>query len=371
LKLSQILHSKKWIAAWAIFLVIFILLFVFVSYLLRPINSNRRNIAGYYAETTNTLDMVYIGGSACFVFWMPYEAWNQYGFTSYNFACNSLPASNFKASIQEVLKTQDPSLLIIDARSFEYMDRKGLTEVYIRNFADSTNYSWDRLMFLNQYVPTQLNEGEDNNFWNYCFDIAKYHTLWKSLGQLEWPGETVWKYADNHESQPYKGYEFITDAYEVISQPDYAQITSQRPFNDQVDSVLTELLDYCSTLDCEILFIVSPYAETEEQKELYNYLEEQTKLFGYDFIDTNDYIEEIGLDYSTDFYNETHTNALGAKKYTDFLSAYLHENYSLPDHRNDSDYSSWQQGYENWEQDLNEWQQKIKDNIAQGNTASE
>ena len=43
----------------------------------------------------------------------------------------------------------------------------------------------------------------------------------------------------------------------------------------------------------------------------------------------------IDLDPETDFYNRGHVNFYGAEKFTDVLAAYLHENYDLPDRRND------------------------------------
>ena len=72
-----------------IFLVLFVLIFIFLTYIMKPINVNLKNIAGFYSEDKNSLDMVYIGGSAAFVYWQPLKAYEDEGITSYNFAINS------------------------------------------------------------------------------------------------------------------------------------------------------------------------------------------------------------------------------------------------------------------------------------------
>lgn len=40
----------------------------------------------------------------------------------------------------------------------------------------------------------------------------------------------------------------------------------------------------------------------------------------------------LGLDYSTDFHNATHTNEVGAIKVTDYLSDIFKAMYDTPDH---------------------------------------
>lgn len=53
----------------------------------------------------------------------------------------------------------------------------------------------------------------------------------------------------------------------------------------------------------------------------------------------------IGLDYSTDFHNATHTNEFGAIKVTDYLSDIFEAMYDTPDHRGDKKYRSWEESF--------------------------
>lgn len=348
--------KKKWLLRWCAFLLIFSLLFQFISYLVRPVNTyNRLNIVDYYHEQKNTLDMVYIGGSAAFVYWMPYEAWSEYGIVSKVFAYNSIPADAIKASIQEALKTQSPDLLVLDARPFQYRENIGLQEVYIRNFSDSIHYSWNRAKFLFKAIPL-LNDGELNNFNDYFFDISKYHNLWKTVNQ------SSWKLALNEpiDTDDIKfGFQFIRKI-EPVPEPLWMNIQKQKPVNSVTNRILQELMDYCKTLEQKVLFVVSPFGETEEQKKTYNYIESIITQNGFEFLNTNDYIDAMKLDYTHDFYNVSHVNALGAKKYTSFLGAYIQEHYVLPNRKEDPAYSQWNEVYPQWKLYLDDMTQKIQ-----------
>ena len=44
--------------------------------------------------------------------------------------------------------------------------------------------------------------------------------------------------------------------------------------------------------------------------------------------------------------NFAHLNVYGATKYTLWFSKYLKENYELPNHKNDVNYSSWSSEYD-------------------------
>lgn len=111
-----IIKSLKIIA----FLLSFTLLFITVSYAMRS-GIHFPNIR-YGMQPADTLDVVYVGGSSCFTFWAPMEAYARHGFTSYNFAHNAMQAQVEKYCIMEALKSQSPELLIVDVRAFEYGD---------------------------------------------------------------------------------------------------------------------------------------------------------------------------------------------------------------------------------------------------------
>ena len=62
----------------------------------------------------------------------------------------------------------------------------------------------------------------------------------------------------------------------------------------------------------------------------------------------------------TDFRDADHLNYLGAKKATDYMTAYLKKNYSLEDHRGDRRYRLW----EEMEYDYETVEEQVKKNAG-------
>ena len=112
------------------------------------------------------------------------------------------------------------------------------------------------------------------------------------------------------------------------------------------------------------LFIVSPNTMTEEKQAQYNYIADIVEEGGYRFLNLNDYYEEIGVDFSTDFYDYGgHANAIGAEKCSRFLGEYLKENYDFEDKRGQAAYASWDEAYEEWSRRNEEAQAVIRERI--------
>ena len=111
---------------------------------------------------------------------------------------------------------------------------------------------------------------------------------------------------------------------------------------------LAELLEYCDTLDCQILFVDAPYVMTKEQREKSNTIASVIKDAGYPLLEfnTEEYYEKLDLDFSRDYYDKRHVNYLGAVKYTRVFSRYLEKNYNLEEYQNAEDPDYWSTAYD-------------------------
>lgn len=324
----------------SLFSAVFVCIFTFYSYLFRPTSIDRQIISGFYAEKSDTLDAVYIGGSVCFVSWSPLQAYHDKGIASYNYAANTMQADTLIYCIKDVLKTQSPKLLIIDARPFQYRDgEQPPTEVAIRNTSDAMMYSMNRTDMLINIVPSVLHE----NVFNYLLDIAKYHDLWKNLSKDNF------LFSSNAVENRRKGFYFIANKAPVTPPAGNTLVVESVPPRDDTVAILEELLAYCKGIDPKVLFVVAPYCETNADKKVYNYAGKVIKDNGFDFIDFNDFTGQMGLDYNEDLYNKDHLSIYGAKKYTNYLAEIISEKYDLPDRRADSQYDSWLGQFEAWD----------------------
>lgn len=350
---------KKVVKA-SVFLLVVAFAFIHVSYALRPHESSFLHIQTYGMQPKDSIDVVYFGGSSCFTYWAPMEAWAQYGFTSFNFANNTMPAQLEKYCLIEALKKQSPKLLVVDVRPFEYAeDFKDnnpknpmlmFDDAPIRNFSDSFRYSFNRFQMIENGIP------KENDRMNYHFDIAKYHTNLTAL-----LAKNNWKYAFNRpddNSKNFGGFDFCI-LHDVIERTDNRNIMEELPLSDTLDPIYLDLVNYCTSLDTNVLFIVPPYAESEENHRKHNYMGRVAEENGITFLDCNDIFDEIGLDVQTDFYNGNHTEIFGAKKYTKWLGQYMQNAFGLPDRRGESKYAEWDAAYDIWVTKSSEAEQAV------------
>ena len=81
-----------------------------------------------------------------------------------------------------------------------------------------------------------------------------------------------------------------------------------------------------------------------------------------DYIDFNMLTAQLKIDLSKSFRdNGTHMNYTGAKKVTDYLGAYIAENYNLADLRGDKSYSYWDDSYNNFVAQMKQTDEKQRE----------
>ena len=325
------------------FLISTAIIYIALTYYRKPDSVDLQNIAGFYGEKENTLDVVYIGGSASFVYWEPLKAYEDAGITSYLFGANSISAELYEYMVREVYSKQNPNLIIIDARAFEYRDDYfEPNDISYYNVLTGTPLNKNKINFINKNVPKYLNQ----NVNDFIFDLNKYHTS-NSLVSVKDRYRIMKQTYKNRK----KGFFFVPKAQRQQKQK--TKTKEIKELSKETTQILEDLITELKKHDAEVLFIVSPYVETKEEKKEYNYIEKIITESGYDFLDTNDYIKEMKIDYDTDFYNYNHVNIFGAEKYTTYLTKYLKNNYKLLDRRIDKNYKSW-------DKLLNDWNEQVK-----------
>jgi len=334
-----------------VFLMIFAVSFIKVSYVLRvQVGEDETYIPTYILQPKDSIDVVYIGPSSARRYWAPTEAFGQYGFTSFSFSSNGMPAQVEKYAIIEALKKQSPKLVVVDLKPFENAENLDMNtgqmimfrEAYIRNVTDSVYYSLSRMNAIENVVP------EENHRLNYHFDIAKYHTNLTALVSKD-----NWAYAfretvNGNDTTDFGGFGKIYIGHEIIKKTDNGNITEELPLSDSLNRIFLDLVSYCANLDTNVMFIIPPSSESEENHQKHNYMNRILDENGIPFLDCNGVFDEIGMDAEIDFYNNSHTNIYGAIKYTKWLGQYLKDTYNLPDRRGDSRYTNWDSAYGQW-----------------------
>lgn len=344
---------KKQLFQAVVFLAIFFIILTHLTYIIRTSGDLKARFAGFYAEPDNTIDAILIGSSPVYPYYAAPKIWADYGITTYPLSTNNQRPKAAKYLIQEAEKTQNPSLYIFEMRMYLASD-EDLTQnmAFTRGVTDNMKYSWNRIQTINALVD------DVSERYTYYFDIFKYHSNWKTIvmpSQL-----AAFRYENKH---PLKGH-FLSDEVGPSEMADYSWVTERQAIPADEEEVLRELLEYLKEHEMNALFIVSPNTMTYEKQAQYNYIADIIEPYGYHFLNFNDYYEEIGVDFATDFYDYGgHANAIGAEKCTAFLGKYLHENYEFEDKRTSAGYESWDESYQRWSQELEEAKAAIYERI--------
>lgn len=350
--MSQGMKQKfKNVLKLVVFICIAFFVFSRVTYLFREVSCSRDNITGFDKE--GDLDVVCIGASTMVEYYQPLTAWNEYGYTSYNYATLYGQIDLYWKYMDRVLETHDPDLFVVDLRMLTTLD-EDVYEQGVRFWSDSLPVlSADRCLSLYDYFKRHtLGEAEEKV--PYYFDIAKYHTNTTALGS-----EDNWRYISNTGKAQYKGYVF-SDVHHFFDEP-VVNTEEKAELTQMQSKVLYHLLDYCKKKDLEVLFVVCPYIVLEEDQKVYNTVKDIVASYGYNYVNANEYYNEIGLDFATDLKNINHVNSIGAEKYTRFLGGYIMKTYNISTHTEDDSYAQWNEEYERFAKEL----ETVKTNVYQ------
>lgn len=353
--------KRKKVIKWIFLSIMFIFLsyhfLKIMRYIMIPESMNMRTMSGFYTERKNSLDVICLGGSALGEYYEPLRAFEKEGIASYDYGVQGIQAESYKYLIKEALKTQSPKLIVIDARAFQYRElERRPKEADYRYVASGLKMSQNKIDFINDNIEKYLQQDPTS----YYFDLMKYH---RNLKNEKIDDQLKMAYGKYH--NPWKGFFQLVEIWTKFENREKQQTEERVVLADESKEILLDLLEFLPTTDCEYLFVVSPYVQTEWQKKKYNYIEDIIREHGYEFVDFNDYYEEIDLDFTTDFYDQNHVNIFGSEKFTDFFAKYLKEHYELPNRRNEGAYLDWYEGIPEWKEKVEHTKEVIQKQIEE------
>ena len=323
------------------FLTIMVSCLLLQQYVLRNVDHNSLRVEGFYQEERDSLDAVFIGASDIYTSFMPGRAYEKYGFTSYLLASESITSEGVITAVKEVVRTQHPGLIIIEANAFLYGDSDNETnEGHVHKFFDNLPFSINKLNYIQKKVPIEQK-------WEYFFPLIKYHGLWTEL-----PDRV--NMMQSNLSLDVRGYNhlkgFRTTA--KIFKSDTPSLNSQLSDAGELDldpelqQNLFDLLDYSKEQNLNVLFVRAPHFVTDktyDRVKRSNKMASILKERGFSYYSFENNTAAIGIDDSRDFYSEDHMNVYGAIKFTDFLADCLVNGENLRiDPQTDSQKAMWE-----------------------------
>ena len=294
----------------------------------------------FYQQDEDTVDVIYFGTSATQRAYVIPETFHDHGVAAYSMACGTQPFVLTKYLMQEALKTQTPDLFIVELRG-TCQTKDSIWDVAVRRMLDSMKMSSTKRDAIKAVIA--YSEGGENSIdtsgWSYYFPFLKFHGRWNPSKQP--------KYFDNIDY--YKGYTLDHGVCFKVRPIDSIPATDiESKIAPETEDVLTDLLDYCDTIDTKVLFVISPYECTKYGMERLNYSQAIVEERGYECLNflSPEKKEMLGLHDESCYYNREHLNVYGSRMYTEYLTNYIQSNYGVPDRRGDSKYDSWEHEYE-------------------------
>lgn len=265
------------------------------------------------AEPADTLDILSIGNSNLYASFSPLDLWKSHGYAAYNVGEPMVDIYHTATLLSDILEKQHPRLLIIEADVL---------------FQRSQDTEYDAA------IAAAVDE---------AFPAVQFHNRWKSLGRSDF----TQKPRNNWKSRK-KGYLLLkgTEAY-IPSSSSYTVKESIHPL---IAACADRILSQCRERDIQVLITAAPCKawNASRHQAVQHYADKRD----IPFLDLAQNSDAYGFSWDTDSSDGGfHLNHRGAQKLTAYLGGYLEDHYTLPDHRGEAAYASWDTDYQAYQKD--------------------
>ncbi len=284
----------------------------------------------FYEQEKDSVDVLILGSSHAFEDINTGILWDDYGIASYILGGSVQPLWNSYYNLVEALKTQHPSLILLEGYCTSLpVDYNDTTRIIKNTYG--MHWSMNKINALKASAPQEL--------WPSLFlEYTQYHNRYSEMTSEDFlpdqgnPLFTNWKgFACNMDTLPY-------------TTPDVHEITDCLDLNPKAEDYYRRTIELAQSENIPIFIVISPYPSiSEDEQRMFNQAQKIAQEYAVPFINYNLLLEEIGIDYSSDAGDPVHLNFRGNQKYTRYLGQYIKENYEIADHRNDAAYASWQE----------------------------
>ena len=313
---------KKIILKSVIFLTILLLILIILSKIVEPKNNTKKagitkgrmRQTAILAEPENTIDVIFAGDSEAYTSYIPLEAWNQYGFTSYVCGSPGQKLPSVMMILYEALQKQQPKIVMLETNTI--YKRAPLTTP------------------LTQIAAKLL-------------PVFQYHNRWKTLNEDDFFGEV--KYTKKLRD---KGF-YMSNVIKSGKNKQYMTNSTKKAKVPKSNKLYVQAIKkYCDSKGIELILYSSP-SVVNWNKPRHNGIEQLARELDVEYIDMNMYQDEIKINWKKDSRDEgDHLNYTGSLKASKFLADYLNKK-NLPDHRNDITYKSWKKSYSKYIKEVN------------------
>ena len=273
----------------------------------------------YYKETTDH-DVIFIGDCEVYENFSPITLWENYGVTSYIRGSPQQLIWHSYYTLKDTLQHETPKAVVFNVLSMQYGEPQ--SEAYNRMALD------DLPLSLNKIQAVLASKTEEESLLSYIFPFFRYHSRWSELTSSDF------KYLFDQDVLSHNGFLMRADVKGVDALPEPKKLNNYQ-FSDICYEYLDKIRLLCEEKGIQLILIKAPglwphwYEQWDQQMVGY------AAQYDLTYINFLDHINEIGLDYSQDTYDQgLHLNLSGAEKLSDYFGPILRE-AGVPDRRED------------------------------------
>jgi len=278
-----------------------------------------------YYDGAMDQDVIFIGDCEVYSNFSPITLWEDFGITSYVRGSPQQLIWQSYYILEDTLRhaQKTPRVVVFNVLSMQYDEPQ--YEPYNRLTLDGMRWSPSKLKAI------AASRTDDEDWLSYILPFFRYKDRWRDLSS-----EDV-RYFFSDPRVSVNGFMIRADTDPVDFIPDPLPRRNYQ-FGDNAYSYLERMTLLARENGIELVLVKAPvlyphwYAQWDEQ--IKSFANKNDLIY----INLLEYIEDIGLDFSTDTFDAgLHLNVYGAERLSRFFGEFLKEQLDLPDHRQEAE----------------------------------
>ena len=256
------------------------------------------------------LDTIFIGTSHQFCSIDPTLLYEEYGISSFMMATAAQPVGLSYYAAMEAIELQEPELIVLEA-NYCANDVMTMADGMSHMFFDGMPNTKAKHLALQDFV-------EKDKWLYYYFDFFYYHNRWKELSNQDFLSQVNDKRGG-----------FVSEKVGYYWEIPVVDKSEKKPMPEKTKEYLDKLIALCREKEVDLVVYVAPFLGMDQNPETVEAVYEMQKVYNWlgDYLAQENVayhnlfyeLDEIGLDYTTDFYDPMHCNYLGQEKITRYM----------------------------------------------------
>ena len=279
-------------------------------------------LSQYYRESGDH-DVIFIGDCEVYANFTPMEMYREQGITAYVRGSSQQLIWQSYYVLKETLEYETPKVVVLNVNAMRYSEP--VSEAFHRLTIDKMRWSDEKVGIIRASMM------EEETFLSYVFPILRYHSRFDELTKEDF------QYFLRTKDNTWNGHLVNQNVLPVESLPT-KRVLADYTFGDICWDYLEKMRQLCGDNGVELILIKAPSVYPYWYEEYDTQIQEYADKNGLAFYNFLDYVEEIGIDYQLDTYDEgLHLNLSGATKLSKFFANILAQDHGIPDHRADGE----------------------------------